>query len=130
MVTVIKVKGNFITFRVIFTLFLQSECSEPDYRCNDGIICVLEEELCDGEPQCPDGDDEINCEVGKKINAIYSVTSIDCSRTLSALSLNVFGYDDPWCIRNFLIFLIPLQFMQMISISYRTVFSRRTPLQM
>ena len=38
-----------------------SDCAYPDYQCEDGISCVLKEELCDGQTQCPDGDDEHDC---------------------------------------------------------------------
>ncbi|XP_072051612.1 uncharacterized protein [Amphiura filiformis] len=37
------------------------ECNGTDFRCSDNITCALEEELCDGEPLCADGEDEMNC---------------------------------------------------------------------
>ena len=42
-------------YRVILHL---SECQDPDYRCDDGVTCVFEDEICDGIPQCPSGEDE------------------------------------------------------------------------
>lgn len=43
-------------------------CSEREYMCKDRFTCVQKTWLCDGEPECPAGDDEdpercadINC---------------------------------------------------------------------
>ncbi|XP_072012996.1 uncharacterized protein [Amphiura filiformis] len=36
------------------------DCNGTDLRCDDNSTCALEEELCDGEPLCADGEDEMN----------------------------------------------------------------------
>jgi len=35
-----------------------TRCDDTDYRCNDGSTCVKEAQVCDGDANCPGGDDE------------------------------------------------------------------------
>ena len=39
-------------------------CIQAEYQCKDGITCVHRSWICDGERDCPDGDDEMmpNCQ--------------------------------------------------------------------
>ncbi|ELU17063.1 hypothetical protein CAPTEDRAFT_126301, partial [Capitella teleta] len=35
-------------------------CPSTHFSCSDGL-CLLEQHVCDGEPDCPLGDDEQDC---------------------------------------------------------------------
>ena len=37
------------------------ECEGEEFECHDGSDCVLPEEMCDGENNCADGTDEVDC---------------------------------------------------------------------
>ena len=43
----------------------EEECQDFDcpglYRCRDSQVCLYNQYLCDGIPQCPDRDDELLC---------------------------------------------------------------------
>uniref|UniRef100_A0A0K0EE50 Low-density lipoprotein receptor-related protein 2 n=1 Tax=Strongyloides stercoralis TaxID=6248 RepID=A0A0K0EE50_STRER len=44
------------------TLFCQrSNCTENEFHCKSSNTCVPKSYQCDGDPQCPSGEDEINC---------------------------------------------------------------------
>ena len=45
------------------------DCSALGYTCDDGKICAAE---CDGNQECPDGDDEASC---GPIGTLFSVKS-------------------------------------------------------
>ena len=68
-------------------------CQDRDYRCDDGVTCVFEDEICDGIPQCPSGEDEeMDCTTsappspGKKTINICYVIVINESDTLCGIS--------------------------------------------
>ena len=48
---------------IILTLFAGRPCSPmyDTFRCASDDQCILEEHVCDGERQCRDGSEEINC---------------------------------------------------------------------
>lgn len=36
----------------------ESSCVQAEYQCKDGITCIHRSWVCDGEQDCPGGDDE------------------------------------------------------------------------
>lgn len=36
-------------------------CPQEDFECFDGTLCVMRSAVCDGQAQCTDGSDELNC---------------------------------------------------------------------
>ena len=36
-------------------------CGPGLYRCHDGVKCLSPAKVCDGEADCPHGEDEVNC---------------------------------------------------------------------
>lgn len=42
----------------------ESSCIQAEYQCSDGITCIHRSWVCDGEKDCPAGDDETapNCQ--------------------------------------------------------------------
>ncbi|XP_072043166.1 uncharacterized protein [Amphiura filiformis] len=46
---------------IVHNVHRLQDCNGADFRCSDNFTCALEEELCDGEPLCADGEDEMNC---------------------------------------------------------------------
>lgn len=36
----------------------ESSCVQAEYQCKDGITCIHRSWVCDGEQDCPEGDDE------------------------------------------------------------------------
>ena len=42
----------------------ESSCIQAEYQCSDGITCIHRSWVCDGEKDCPSGDDETapNCQ--------------------------------------------------------------------
>lgn len=41
-------------------LFLSEYCAANGYQCNDGS-CISDSKVCDAIPDCPNGEDELNC---------------------------------------------------------------------
>ncbi|XP_070545843.1 whey acidic protein-like [Ptychodera flava] len=39
----------------------RQECYADEYACNDGLTCVPSFHICDGVPDCPNGDEELVC---------------------------------------------------------------------
>ncbi|XP_067886518.1 low-density lipoprotein receptor-related protein 2-like isoform X2 [Heterodontus francisci] len=37
------------------------QCPHQAWQCQDGLSCILSEQVCDGEKHCADGSDEIEC---------------------------------------------------------------------
>ena len=44
-------------------------CINDEFQCNQGQ-CITERWLCDGDSDCPSGEDELNCKSGKKLLAL------------------------------------------------------------
>lgn len=38
-------------------------CAEDEFQCNSSLSCIDLSNVCDGEPNCPRGEDERNCSV-------------------------------------------------------------------
>ncbi|ROL41970.1 Low-density lipoprotein receptor-related protein 1B [Anabarilius grahami] len=52
-------------------------CDVGEFLCGDQLTCVSENWLCDGEPDCPDGSDEVldkSIQVLKVLQRIFSST--------------------------------------------------------
>ena len=56
----------FLWFLVVFV------CAEGEFLCVDGMSCVSEAYLCDGDYDCADGSDELDC--GKFTSFCYNVS--------------------------------------------------------
>ena len=41
-------------------------CADDELQCNQGQ-CITRRWLCDGDSDCPNGEDELNCKSGKKL---------------------------------------------------------------
>ena len=46
-------------------------CENNDFVCENGIQCIPEEKVCDGQEDCTDGSDEADHNCCKKLIAIY-----------------------------------------------------------
>ena len=47
----------------LFMFFVLVDCQSGEWRCSDGT-CIPDYLKCDGQPQCPDYSDEVNCPTG------------------------------------------------------------------
>jgi hypothetical protein len=50
---------------------------ESEYQCKDNTTCIEQAWVCDGETDCTDGDDELNCNACKgflssQLSILYS----------------------------------------------------------
>ena len=71
-----QVRGNKIVKQTIIFVILGSvdiplsltTCVEDDFTCNDGL-CVALVKRCDGEPNCQDASDEVDCKFVEKSNS-------------------------------------------------------------
>jgi len=43
------------------TLASTCHCGPGLYRCREGMKCLSPAKVCDGEADCPHGEDEVNC---------------------------------------------------------------------
>ena len=46
------------------------------YRCNGSAMCIQRHLVCDGNPNCPNKDDESDEECGKRQHAIYQTVTL------------------------------------------------------
>ena len=44
---------------------IERPCLCQEFRCNDGIFCLDKSKICNGEKDCPSGEDELLKEHGK-----------------------------------------------------------------
>ncbi|XP_027134468.1 low-density lipoprotein receptor-related protein 2 isoform X7 [Larimichthys crocea] len=59
-------------------------CSEPSVRCRHSSVCLSQAQLCDGEKDCPDGDDEDFC-----VTTCPSKDDFKCKDRRSCISGNL-----------------------------------------
>ncbi|TKS84303.1 Low-density lipoprotein receptor-related protein 4 [Collichthys lucidus] len=59
-------------------------CSEPSVRCRHSSVCLSQAQLCDGEKDCPDGDDEDYC-----VTTCPSKDDFKCKDRRSCISGNL-----------------------------------------
>ena len=45
----------------LHTLCLTGRCPADTFSCNDGAHCISKNWVCNGDRDCPDGDDEHYC---------------------------------------------------------------------
>lgn len=43
----------------------QNVCKKNDFKCNGTYLCISNAWVCDQDKDCPDGSDEIKCEIEK-----------------------------------------------------------------
>lgn len=43
----------------------RAQCPSQAFECKQSGTCVSRAAVCDGKQQCPHGEDEINCDLGK-----------------------------------------------------------------
>ena len=70
----------------LFSLFSDSFVCPGYYRCEGASNCILPEQLCDGERQCPLADDEEHCHFDCPITCICHAFTVFCSDN----NINVF----------------------------------------
>lgn len=63
---------------------VQHECYPGEWPCPSSGICILMEQLCDGTPHCPDGEDETNSTAGH-----------NCSQYLFIINRKTVSYHYP-----------------------------------
>lgn len=47
-----------------FCIFYFLECSDSEMLCSESNICIPISSRCDGNPECPNNEDEIGCGTG------------------------------------------------------------------
>jgi len=45
----------------LFSLWLSVACDESEFECHTSGLCIPEDYVCDGDDDCEDKSDEINC---------------------------------------------------------------------
>ena len=59
-------------------------CTDDEFQFNQGQ-CITKRWLCDGDNDCPNGEDELNCKSGKKLSTL-GITLV-CFHIIVFLSL-------------------------------------------
>jgi hypothetical protein len=59
-------------------LHLKESCDDHYYwKCNDTGKCILDSNRCNGEVNCNDGSDELNCGESVRITLVYDQIELD-----------------------------------------------------
>uniref|UniRef100_A0A4W4GV52 Low-density lipoprotein receptor-related protein 2 n=1 Tax=Electrophorus electricus TaxID=8005 RepID=A0A4W4GV52_ELEEL len=71
------------TDQIVDTDNVQHECYSSDWPCPSSGVCIRMEQLCDGTPHCPDGEDETNSTAGRNCS-IWRCASLSCEHRCEA----------------------------------------------